>query len=58
MKIGSKVVMNNKYHVSEQNKGKVFTVISEPWNVCGTLVVKLEGYRGGYAVDGLTVIDD
>lgn len=58
MKIGSKVVMNNKYHVSEQNKGKVFTVISEPWNVCGTLVVELEGYRGGYAVDGLTVIDD
>ena len=57
MKIGSKVVMNNKYHVSKQNKGKVFTVISEPWNVCGTLVVKLEGYSGGYAVDGLTVIE-
>lgn len=43
MKIGSKVVMNNKYRVSEQNKGKVFTVISDPWNACGTLAVKLEG---------------
>lgn len=24
--IGDKVVMNDKYHVSEANKGKIFTV--------------------------------
>lgn len=57
MKIGDRVVMNDKYRVSEINKGKVFVVSSEPWNVCGTECVLLEGYRGGYAVDGLTVVD-
>ena len=54
--IGDKVVMNDRYHVPEQNKGKVFIVKSEPWNVCGTEVVRLEGYSGGYAVDGLTKV--
>lgn len=51
--IGDKVVMNDKYHVSEKNNGKEFEVVSEPWNLCGTMVVKLKGYAGGYAVDGL-----
>lgn len=50
---GDKVVMNDKYYVSDANKGKIWTVASEPWVVCGTLVVKLEGKAGGYAVDGL-----
>ena len=45
--IGDKVVMNDKYRVSEKNKGKEFEVISEPWNLCGTMVVKLKGYVGG-----------
>lgn len=53
IKVGSKVRMNDKYRVSEKNKDKVFTVISEPWNLCGTTVVKLEGVAGGYALDGL-----
>lgn len=56
IKIGDIVVMNNKYHVSEKNKGKEFEVISEPWNLCGTMVVKLKGYSGGYAIDGLDLI--
>ena len=55
--IGDKVVMNDNYYVSEANKGKVFTVISEPWNCCGTMIVKLDGISGGYAVDGLTVVE-
>lgn len=57
MKIGDKVIMNDKYFVSEKNKGKVFTVRSEPWDCCGTMVVLLEGKGGGYAVDGLTVVE-
>jgi len=57
MKIGDKVVMNNKYRVSEENKGKVWTVRSEPWEVCGMLVVLLEGRSGGYAVDGLDIVE-
>ena len=57
MKIGDRVVMNDKYRVTESNKGKIFEVRSEPWDLCGTECVLLEGYRGGYAVDGLTVVD-
>lgn len=57
MKIGDKVIMNEKYYVSEANKGKVWTVQSEPWNLCGTEVVLLEGKSGGYAVDGLEVVE-
>lgn len=33
-----------------------FTVNSEPWNLCGTICVMLKGYRGGYALDGLTKV--
>ncbi len=56
LKPGDKVIMNDKYHVSESNKGRVWTVISNPWECCGTLVVKLDGKAGGYAVDGLTLV--
>lgn len=57
MKIGDRVVMNDNYRVSEGNKGKVFVVRSEPWDLCGTECVLLEEYRGGYAVDGLTLVE-
>lgn len=55
MKIGDKVVMNDKYYVSKENKGKVWTVRSETWKCSGQLVVLLEGKSGGYAVDGLDI---
>lgn len=58
LKIGDKVVMNDKYYVSDKNKGKVFTVRSEPQEVCGTVSVWLEGYRGCYAADGLRKVSD
>ena len=54
--IGDIVIMNDNYKVAEKNKGKGFEVISEPWNLCGTMVVKLEGYSGGYTLDGLDLI--
>lgn len=57
MKPGDKVIMNDKYHVSDENKSKVWVVASEPWLVCGTLVVKLQGKSGGYAVDGLDLVE-
>jgi hypothetical protein len=56
LKPGDKVVMNNKYWVSDKNKGVEFTVRSEPFNLCGTTCVMLNGYSGGYAMDGLTKI--
>lgn len=58
IEIGDKVVMNNKYCVSEENKGKVWTVRSNPWNCCGTTVVLLEGKSGGYAIDGLDIVSE
>lgn len=57
VKIGDKVVMNSNYFVSEENKGKIFTVRSNPWNCCGTIVVLLEGKSGGYAIDGLNLVE-
>lgn len=57
LKPGDKVKMNNNYYVSNPNKDIIWTVKSEPWMVCGTLVVKLEGKAGGYAVDGLDLVE-
>ena len=57
LKPGDRVVMNDKYHVLEQNRGRIWTVASEPWIVCGSWVVKLEGRAGGYAVDGLDLVN-
>lgn len=58
IKVGSKVKMNDKYYVSEKKKGKVFVVASEPYSVCGTIVVKLLGRAGCYALDGLTEVGE
>lgn len=58
LKPGDRVVMNDKYHVSPANKGKVWKVVSEPWMVCDQEVVKLEGKSGGYAVDGLDLVSE
>ncbi len=57
LKPGDKVVMNDRYYVSEANRGKIWTVTSDPWNCCDTMVVKLEGKSGGYAVDGLDLVE-
>lgn len=51
-----RVIMNDRYYVSKSNKDKVFIVRTDPQIVCGTLSVWLEGFRGCYAVDGLTKI--
>lgn len=58
IKPGNKVVMNDRYHVSAENARRVWTVRSEPWMCCGTLVVALEGKAGGYAVDGLDLVEE
>ena len=58
LKPGDKVVMNSNYHVSPESRGKVWEVMSEPWMWCGTMVVKLKGKSGGYAVDGLDLVGE
>ena len=55
---GKKVVIYDKYYVSEKNKGKIFEVTSEPYSVCGTVVVKLKGLSGCYALDGFYDVND
>ena len=57
LKVGSKVVMNENYYVSDKNRGKIFIVNSEPFNICGTMCVILEDYSGGYALDGLREVE-
>lgn len=52
LNVGDRVIMNNKYYVSKENKQ--FVVKTEPKEVCGVMSVWLEGFRGCYAVDGLT----
>lgn len=56
--VGDKVVMNDSYHVSEKYKGKEFVVTAGPQEVCGTMCVWLDGYRGCYALDGLSKVGD
>ena len=57
LKPGDKVRMTARYEEGRENPDKVWTVRSEPWMVGGTLVVKLEGKAGGYAVDGLEIVE-
>ena len=56
LKPGDRVIMNDKYYVCEADRGKFWIVGSEPWNLCGTDVVLLEGKSGGYSVDGLIIV--
>ena len=55
MNIGDSVIMNEKYVVAEKNQGKVFTVRSQHFDICGTECVMLEGYSGGDGVGGVFV---
>lgn len=56
--VGTKVIMNDNYHVSKNNKEKIFTVMSKSWFVCGSEVVKLDGCFGCYALDGLSEVNN
>lgn len=56
-KLGDKVRMNDNYFVKQKDKKKVWTVKCGPWMCCGTMVVLLDGKAGGYAVDGLDLVE-
>lgn len=54
LKAGDRVRKNTRYYVPDTLFEKFYTVEINPWKLCnGTLVVKLEGEPGCYAVDGL-----
>lgn len=54
---GSKVKMVNCYEASEY-EGKLWTVVSEPWGVCGSTVVRLEDWCGCFDVSCLEVVEE
>jgi len=50
LKPGDEVIMVNCAEARmDKYKNKVFMVASEPWDLCGSEVVKLEGKSGGFA---------
>lgn len=54
---GDKVVMHTCLEAElPKYKDKVWTVASEPWNLCGSEVVLLDGFRGGFATEYLKKI--
>jgi hypothetical protein len=55
LKPGDRVVMHTcSESTLEKYKDKVFTVMSEPWDLCGSEVVMLDGgVRGGFATEYL-----
>ena len=58
LKPGDRVVMINCYEASmEENKDKIWLVTTEPWDVCGSEVVKLEGKAGGFATKCLRKVE-
>lgn len=57
MKIGDKVKMVNCLE-ADKHPGKVWAVRSNPWDLCGSQVVLLEGLSGGFAVDCLEPTED
>lgn len=52
LKIGDKVKMVNCIQ-ADMHPEKVWVVNSEPWHVCGSTVVLLEGRADGFDVDCL-----
>lgn len=55
---GDKVTMHTCVETKcEENKDKVWEVRSEPWDLCGSEVVLLEGKRGGFATEFLRKIN-
>ena len=57
MEIGTKVVMVDCLE-AETYAGKVWTVVSKPWECCGSILVRLEGYCGGFDVTNLEEVED
>jgi hypothetical protein len=51
---GDKVIMHTcSESTLEKYKNKVFTCMSEPWDLCGSEVIMLDGVRGGFATEYL-----
>lgn len=55
---GDKVIMHKCSEAGiEKYKDKIWVVRSEPWDLCGSEVVLLEGKSGGFATEYLKKVD-
>lgn len=58
MKPGDKVIMVDCYE-AKKYAGRIWTVKSEPWALGhGAMVVKLEGFSGGFSVNCLRKVEE
>ncbi len=58
LKPGDQVMMHSCYEArKEKYKDKVWTVDSESWDLCGSEVIRLEGYSGGFATEFLKKVE-
>ena len=57
MPVGTKVRMVNCLE-AERYKDKIWTTRSEPWMLCGSEVVLLEGKSGGFATEFLEIVEE
>jgi len=58
LKPGDKVVMHTCIEPKrEKYKDKIWTVNSDPWDLCGSEVVLLDGFSGGFATGYLKKVE-
>lgn len=57
LKPGDKVKMNGRRKMRKGEEDKIWVVSSFPWELGGVLLVSLKGRSGGYAVDGLDLVE-
>ena len=56
LKPGDQVMMINCLEARD-NKDKIWLVITDPWDVCGSEVVKIKGKAGGFATKCLRKVE-
>lgn len=58
MKIGTKVKMINCAEANHPKyKDRIWKTRSNPWRLCGSMVVLLEGFSGGFSIECLEVVE-
>jgi hypothetical protein len=54
--IGTKVRMVNCLEATNPEYQHDWVTAGEPWELCGSWVVLLEGFRGGFSLDKLVLV--
>ena len=57
MKKGDKVIFNSKFGLDKKYPD-IYTVTSDPWKIGENQLVKIDGFQGGFRIDGLTKVGD